>query len=52
VSLPKAETCVTTSTSCTFRDLHKRVRYAFEVRAANKDGVSTLSMRSNTVRAT
>ncbi len=52
VSLPKAETCVTTSTSCTFRDLHKRVRYAFEVRAANKDGVSALSARSNTVRAT
>jgi hypothetical protein len=51
VSLPKAKTCVTAATSCTFRGLNKKVHYSFEVRATNKDGSSVLSAKSNAVRA-
>ena len=49
VSLPKAKTCVTTSTTCTFKGLNKKVHYSFEVRATNKVGSSVLSAKSNTV---
>jgi hypothetical protein len=51
VSLPRAKTCVTQSTSCTFKGLNKKVHYSFEVRASNADGSSVLSARSNAVRA-
>ena len=39
VSLPAAKTCTTTSTSCTFKGLNKKLHYSFEVRATNKDGL-------------
>jgi hypothetical protein len=52
VSLPAAKTCVTTATSCTFKGLNKKIHYAFEVRATNKNGMSALSARSNSVQAT
>ncbi|MGB8197672.1 MAG: fibronectin type III domain-containing protein [Acidimicrobiales bacterium] len=51
VSLPAAKTCTTTSTSCTFKGLNKKIHYSFEVRATNKDGLSPLSARSNSVEA-
>jgi hypothetical protein len=51
VSLPAAKTCTTTATSCTFKGLNKKVHYSFEVRATNKDGLSPLSARSNSVQA-
>jgi len=50
ISLPKSKTCVTSSTSCTFKGLNKKLHYSFEARATNKDGASVLSARSNTVR--
>jgi hypothetical protein len=49
VSLPKAKTCVTASTSCTFKGLNKKVHYTFEVRAKNAVGSSALSAKSNAV---
>ncbi|MGD0852148.1 MAG: fibronectin type III domain-containing protein [Acidimicrobiales bacterium] len=52
VSLPKARSCTTSSTSCTFKGLNKKVHYSFEVRATNADGSSALSARSNAVRDT
>jgi len=51
VSLPKSKTCVTTATSCRFKGLNKRIHYAFEVRATNKNGSSALSVKSNSVRS-
>jgi hypothetical protein len=51
VSLPVAKKCVTTATSCTIKGLNKRVHYSFEVRATNKNGLSALSARSNSVLA-
>ncbi|HUZ42640.1 MAG TPA: fibronectin type III domain-containing protein [Acidimicrobiales bacterium] len=51
VSLPKTKTCVTIATSCKFKGLNKKDRYAFEVRAVNKNGSSALSARSNAVRS-
>ena len=51
VSLPAAKTCTTTSTSCTFKGLNKKIHYSFEVRATNKDGLSPLSAKSNSVQA-
>jgi hypothetical protein len=49
VSLPKAKTCVTHATSCTFKGLNKKIHYSFAVRATNKDGASVLSPKSNAV---
>jgi hypothetical protein len=49
VSLPGSRTCVTRSTSCTFKGLKKKLQYSFEVRATNKDGSSALSAKSNAV---
>jgi fibronectin type III domain protein len=49
VSLPKAKSCVTSSTSCTFKGLNKKVHYSFAVRAINKDGSSALSAKSNAI---
>jgi hypothetical protein len=51
VSLPKAKSCTTSSTSCTFKGLNKKIHYSFAVRATNADGSSALSARSNAVRA-
>lgn len=51
VSLPKSKTCVTTATTCKFKGLNKKIHYAFEVRAVNKNGSSALSARSNAVRS-
>jgi hypothetical protein len=51
VSLPKAKSCITSSTSCTFKGLNKKIHYSFAVRATNADGSSALSARSNAVRA-
>jgi hypothetical protein len=51
VSLPKSKSCVTHATSCQFKGLNKKIHYAFEVRATNKDGSSALSAKSNAVRS-
>ena len=51
ISLPKSKTCVTSSTTCTFKGLNKTIHYTFAVRATNKDGASALSAKSNAVRA-
>jgi hypothetical protein len=51
VSLPAAKTCTTTSTACRFKGLNKKIHYSFEVRATNKDGLSPLSAKSNSVQA-
>ena len=50
VSLPKAQTCVTSSMTCSFKGLNKKLHYSFEVRATNKVGASVLSAKSNAVR--
>ncbi len=49
VSLPKSKTCVTRTTTCSFKGLNKKVHYSFEVRATNADGSSALSVKSNAV---
>jgi hypothetical protein len=49
VSLPVAKTCVTRTTSCTFKGLNKKIHYSFAVRATNQNGASALSAKSNAV---
>jgi len=50
-SMPTSRTCSTTSTTCTFNALKKGVRYTFDVRALNVQGLSAPSKSSNVVLA-